>query len=94
MEWLLLLALVTNTGCTLGNRLAGYTYKRPPCVVDPRGVPVEPCCDCNPMAPGCGDTDACQQCRRTRETFFDSMYAFVCECNLWPNSDCCDRCEQ
>lgn len=90
----MLLVIVANVGCTnFGKRLAGYTHKTPPCVVDPRGVPVEPCCNCRPMAPTCKDSDACQQCRRMRETYFDSMYAWICECNLWPNSDCCDYSE-
>ncbi|WP_425400255.1 hypothetical protein [Aeoliella sp.] len=85
---LLLCAIVQNTGCA---RLAGYTYERGPCVIDPRGVPVEPCVYCEPVDPTCCDSNACDQCRWGRETFFDSMYALFCECNLCPNSHCCDN---
>ena len=82
-----LLLMATCLGCT--GRLAGYTHNRPACVVDPRGVPVEPCVCCEPVPPTCCDSNACSQCRRARETFFDSMYAWICECNCWPRSHCC-----
>lgn len=91
---LLLCVVMQCIGCApIGNRLAGYTYRRPPCVVDPRGVIKEPCRYCEPVDPTCCDTDACEQCRWSRETFFDSMYALFCECNLCPNSHCCDDCQ-
>ena len=81
------------TGCvSLEQRLSGYTCEQPACVIDPRGVPVEPCCHCAPMSPGCGDTNARSQFRWMRQAFFDSMYAWIGECNYWPNSDCCDTC--
>lgn len=83
----MLLVLLATSGCT--GRLAGYTDNRPPCVVDPRGVPVEPCVYCEPVPPTCCDSNACAQCQEARETFFDSMYAWICECNCWPNSHCC-----
>ncbi|QDU57482.1 hypothetical protein [Aeoliella mucimassa] len=90
---LMLLFLVANVGCvTMEQRLSGYTCDRPAKVIDPRGVPIEPCCHCEPMAPRCRDTNACWQLQRTRETFFDSLYALIWECNVWPNSDCCQKC--
>lgn len=86
-----IVCLLATSGCARrAGWLAGYGCEQRPCVVDPRGVPVEPCCNCEPVDPTCCDTDACCQCRRTRETFFDSMYAWICECNCWPNSHCCD----
>lgn len=86
----LVLGLALSCGCVhVEGRLAGYGCKRPAPVIDPRGVPVEPCCHCGPVDPTCSDTNACCQLKRTRETFFDSLYALICECNLRPNSDCC-----
>lgn len=93
-KWLIALIIVivpSMSGCAGYNGwLAGYGCYRPPRVIDPRGVPVEPCLNCEPVPPTCRDTNACYQCRRTRETFFDSMYAWICECNLCPGSQCCD----
>ncbi len=83
--------LLATSGCARYNGwLAGYGCNRPPRVIDPRGVPVEPCCNCQPVDPTCDDTNACCQCRRTRETFFDSMYAWICECNACDLTQCHD----
>lgn len=76
--------LTASAGCTRWfDRCAGYGPPRPPVVVDPRGVPLEPPGDVRRIHPGCGDTNACYQCRLGRETFFDSLYALFCERNCW-----------